>query len=49
VADRVRDVDVIASGRGPREPPERTWRAPGLAWLPAGVLAAAVSDVFCDG
>ena len=40
VADSARDADVIASGREPRE---RTRRAPGLAWLLAGVLAAALA------
>jgi hypothetical protein len=40
VADSARDADVIASGREPRE---RARRAPGLAWLLAGVLAAALA------
>jgi hypothetical protein len=43
VGDSARDADVIASGREPREPRERTRRAPGLAWLLAGVLAAALA------
>ena len=39
----MRGADVIASGREPREPRERTRRAPGLVWLLAGVLAAALA------
>jgi hypothetical protein len=43
VGDSARDADVIASGREPRDRRERTRRAPGLAWLLAGVLAAALT------
>lgn len=40
MGDSTGDADVIASGREPRE---RTRRAPGLAWLLAGVLAVALA------
>ena len=43
MADSACDADVIASGREPREPRERTRRVPGPAWLIAGVLAAALA------